>query len=560
MRKLSIFASTALVFAAVAPSQFTCPLGQPLTSPNQGNIGGGLYFNVTVTTTVTWNSIQYVASDGSTAGNSSLELYVGPSTWVGNVLVNPGPWKLVGQTVPVAIPGAADTPVVGVLQPAGANPGTITFGPGSYGVALRAIGHSWGYQNGVFNFPAPGGEFTVTTGGASNAFLTGPTFTPRSINGNIDYGVGGTPMPFAAAQSYGPGCYDLKQSFYELMGSTATNQDLSNTSFKLTLDAGNNRYAVTAGTTPVDTASVVSTPLVFPNDDADVLINLPGPPMLWPDTGGVIGTSPIDPVTGQPIAEVNANGYINFVPGTNNPPLASPTVANFLAGGPRFGNHIDLDPTIGGTVNFDFNGTEYLWTWQNVPTFFIGATSFNTMQIAYEVATGNIEMRYGAMDLQCGGTCPTLVGFTPGGGAMDPGSIDLNVSFPFSTDGIDNAPLTLTASGAPITGSTTTLTTSNPSVSPGIGICFFSVNQASPPIDLTFILGLPNCFANIASLDLGVVIDNIPINGMAVNFPIPSTPGVAGQSFYVQSIWLDGAANAGGIITSNGVRLLIGIF
>jgi hypothetical protein len=405
MRKFSFFASTALVFAAVAPSQFTCPLGQPLTSANQGNVGGGIYFNMTVTSTITWNSIQYVASDTTPIGNSSFELYVGPATWVGNVLANPGPWKLVGQSVPVAITATlVDTPVLGVLQPAGANPGTITFGPGNYGIALRAVGHSWGYQNGTFTFPAPGGEFSITAGGASNAFLTGPTFTPRTINGNIDYAVGGTPMPYAAAVAFGNGCYDFKQSFYEIMGNTATNQDLSNTSFRLTLDTGNNRYNVTAGAVPVNTAAVVSAPLVFGNDDADVQVTLGGAPMLWPDSTGTIATSPIDPITNMPICEVNANGYINFVPGSNNPPLANPTVANFLTGGARFGNHIDLDPITGGTVNFDFTGTEYLFTWQNVPLFAVLNTP-NTLQIAYDTATGDLELRYGTMSVACGGPC-----------------------------------------------------------------------------------------------------------------------------------------------------------
>jgi hypothetical protein len=145
MRNLAACAS-GLVFVAVATAQTTnVPLGQPLTSPNQGNVGGGIYFDLTVNTTVTFVNLNYVAADTSPTGNSSLEMYVGPSTWVGNVSANPGPWTLVATTAPVPVTNGVDTPCTGVLSPAGLNPGPITFGPGVYGIALRAIGHSWGY-------------------------------------------------------------------------------------------------------------------------------------------------------------------------------------------------------------------------------------------------------------------------------------------------------------------------------------------------------------------------------------------------------------------------------
>src|SRR5436189_6448947 len=113
MRNLGALALAGLVLTTLASAQ-TCNLGQPLTSANQGNVGGGVYFNLTVTNTVTFSSLTYVASDTSLAGNSSFNMFVGPSTWVGNVGANPGPWTLVAASTPVAIPGAVDTTVVGV--------------------------------------------------------------------------------------------------------------------------------------------------------------------------------------------------------------------------------------------------------------------------------------------------------------------------------------------------------------------------------------------------------------------------------------------------------------
>src|SRR5690606_2133663 len=162
---------------------------------------------------------------------------------------NPGPWILVATSTPVPVTPGIDTTCVGVLGPAGPNPGTVTFPPGSYGIALQAVGHSWGYQNGQFVFNAPGGEFSVTAGGASNAFLTLASFSPRTINGAITYTPGGTPMLFAQREPYGEGCYRNFRSFYELFPSSVF-MDLSNTSMYLAYDSANNRYLATAGTTP----------------------------------------------------------------------------------------------------------------------------------------------------------------------------------------------------------------------------------------------------------------------------------------------------------------------
>ncbi|MEO6595670.1 MAG: hypothetical protein ABIP94_13030, partial [Planctomycetota bacterium] len=88
MRILSTLAVAMFAAATLCPAQtINSPLGQPLTSPNQGNIGGGIYFNVTFNTTVTWVNLNYVAADQAAAGTSSLEMFVGPSQWQGNVAV-----------------------------------------------------------------------------------------------------------------------------------------------------------------------------------------------------------------------------------------------------------------------------------------------------------------------------------------------------------------------------------------------------------------------------------------------------------------------------------------
>lgn len=557
MRTLAALALSGLALASFATAQtINCPLS-PVVAANQGNPGGGIYFNMTVNTTVTIVNLNYAASAASAAGLSSLNLFVGPSTWVGNVSANPGPWTLVGSTTPVNQPGAVVTGITGVMNPAGANPGPVTFGPGTYGIVLQAVGHSWSYTNGAFTFNSPGGEFSVATGGASNAFLTLPTFSPRTIQGSIDYTVGGTPMPFARRTPYGDGCYRFYRSIYELFPSSVS-VDFNNTSMLWTLDSANNRWgAITAGTTPVDTA-IVTSPSLGHTDDSNIIINLAGgQPILFPNIGGIgVATTTVEMVS---------NGYLNLL-GTTAA-TSNPAVADWLTGSAvRMGNHYDMDPGVGGTTHYDYDALNqaHVFTWLNVPTFNI-AGSTNTFQIAC-FSTGNIEFRWGAMSQLGGGAWPTLVGFSPGATSLDPGTIDLSASLPAFTSGIDQAPLKLEAGTNPIMGSTVQLTTSNAS-SLNLGLCFVTLADLPPfsPVGLDLgIIGAPGCVANVdINQGVGNLISNLgpPFPGMTVPFVIPSgPPSIAGLSFYCQSVWLDALQNPAGLITSNALNLRVNVF
>jgi hypothetical protein len=556
MRNLA-FALSGLVLTTLASAQ-VCSLGQPLTSPNQGNPGGGLYFNLTINTTVTFNSVTYVASEVSATGSSSFNMFVGPATWVNNVGANPGPWTLIGATTPVPITTGVDTVCVGVLNPAGANPGTVTFGPGTYGVALQAVGHSWGYQNGAFTFNAPNNDFSVATGGASNAFLTLPTFSPRSINGSIAYTLGGTVMPFARRTPYGAGCYRFFRSIYELFPSSVF-VDFNNTSMLWTIDTTNNRWSlISAGTTAVNTAAVTS-PSLGHTDDSNLIINIlpSGQPILFPNIGGLgVATNTV---------EMCSNGYVNLL-GTAAA-LPNPTPVDWLTGAAvRIGNHHDMDPSVGGTTHYDYDvaNAAHLFTWLNVPDFGIAGSS-NTFQMAF-FANGNMEMRWGLMSMLGGGGWPTLVGFSPGGTSLDPGNIDLSASLPTFTSPIDQAPLRLDAATNPVLGTTVNLTTGNVT-GINLGVCFISLSDLpgfSPAgLDLG-IIGAPGCVANVdLNLSVGSIISNLgaPFPGLTVAFPIPAGPvSLVGQSFFCQSAWLDATQNAAGILTSNAVELKLGQF
>src|SRR5690606_8569921 len=65
MRNLSVVLSAVLGLAAASQAQIVLNLGQPLTSANQGNPGGAVYFNMVLTNTITWAEFQYVSSDAT---------------------------------------------------------------------------------------------------------------------------------------------------------------------------------------------------------------------------------------------------------------------------------------------------------------------------------------------------------------------------------------------------------------------------------------------------------------------------------------------------------------
>lgn len=549
MRNLALLASTVLCLAATSMAQTTLNLGQPLTSANQGNPNGGIYFNLTVTNTITWTELQYVSSDATptTAGTSAVNIYFGPASWQGNV-GSTSAWTLIGTTAPVPVTGGADETVTGVISGAGPNAGqTVTFAPGTYGIALEAVGHSWGYQNGFLSFSDA--NISVQTGGASNSFLTLPTFVPRSINGAITYNLGGTPIAVASQQTYGEGCYASYQSVYEVMPNTATNQDLGNTSLYFTLNqtGANPVWDVTSGTAAPLVAGAGAVNQTFADDNTSVVVPITVP-IQYPQNGATT-------VTGATV-EMSPDGYISL-DGTN--PGGNPVLADWLGGGARIGNHHDMDPVTGGGTcwveeDFAVLGAT-IFTWEDVPSR--GNAGTNTIQIICYFS-GDIEMRFGALNTTVGGGWPTIVGYTPGNGSLDPGTSDVS-NTPYSTGGVDSNPLALTVDANPVLGTTINLTTSDESTQPSVGATFVSTTPLpGAPLPLV-VLGAPGCFGHVGTLNVALTIDNIPVNGMSVAFPIPNNPALVGAQAAAQSIWLDTGANNFGFTSSNGVLLNFGV-
>jgi hypothetical protein len=146
---------------------------------NQGNPGGAIYFDLTVSSAVTIGGIQtnYIAGAGTPVG---VTVYTTPTTHVGNE-GNMAAWTQV----------AMDN---GAATAAGANMATaITFASplnlaaGSYGVALVASAgaqHTYTNGNGT-NQNFSNGVFSIVAGAATNFPFALPVFTPRVWNGAL---------------------------------------------------------------------------------------------------------------------------------------------------------------------------------------------------------------------------------------------------------------------------------------------------------------------------------------------------------------------------------------
>src|SRR5690606_25182766 len=92
MRISSLLAVAALASFGLAQS----PLQTLTGGTNQGNVGGGIYFDLQVHTTVTFTQWEFYTGLNTPAGTGTLDIFVGPTTYVGNV-TNPALWTHVAS-------------------------------------------------------------------------------------------------------------------------------------------------------------------------------------------------------------------------------------------------------------------------------------------------------------------------------------------------------------------------------------------------------------------------------------------------------------------------------
>jgi hypothetical protein len=220
-------------------------------------------------------------------------------------------------------------------------------------------------------------------------------------------------------------------------------------------------------------------------------------------------------------------------------------------------NWHDYNPTTVGSGQIKFEevaGIAYV-TWNGVWDF--GGTSAanaNTFQFQFDETTGAVHLVFQTMSVLGNGR---LVGYSPGGASLDPGSQDISVLLPASIvlRAADLSALAVSASARPVTGTGINVVTSNIPAGTVLGATVFGLAQINPGIDLTF-LGMPGCFQYTNPVSSVVFV----VGGVSANVPfnIPNVPAYVGIHVYAQSATFTSGYNAFGLLSSNGLDLGIG--
>jgi hypothetical protein len=334
---------------------------------------------------------------------------------------------------------------------------------------------------------------------------------------------------FALSEPYGAGCYERRASWYETFANGTF--DLSNSSLSLTFTG--NGYVVLPGNATWFTPT--SPNLGLTDDSVSAAQNL--------------GFSLVHPAGVTTDVYVSSNGFVWGGPSTANGCCAG-DVATLLATQPCWAaNWGDLNPGAGGSVHFDTDPVAqaaYV-TFVGVPEF--GTQNLNDFQIAF-FASGTVEYRYQNC-MQANRV--VLTGWSPGGGAVDPGSVDISASLPIQTEP-DARGLAHGASARPVLGTTINLQTTNVPAGALVGSTLAGLTEITAGVDLTS-LGMPGCF-RYTSIEASTIW--VPGGGSgSTGFSIPNQAALAGVAIKSQGVALVPGVNALGVLSSNGLRLTL---
>ncbi len=400
----------------------------------------------------------------------------------------------------------------------------------------------------------------------ANGALSPTSATPYMPNLSVGYSVGAG----AAYQTqYGVGCYDRKQAFYEsfltgasvdIAGGAINGLDMFNigTNYIVTTNAAPG-LAVAPGSSLGAVQINTQTPALTTGAWDDALANPITMPFAFP--------YPTNPV-GSNTLQISSNGIVYFQTATNTFGFYD-GYGGFLANRPGIAaGWTDFEPndlaTFGGgagNIWYDTDGATYCAvTWQNCRIWNEPTTS-NTVQLVLQ-AGGGVQIRYGGAMQST--NAPILVGFTPGNGAVDPGTGATPRRFPdFSVaasgggyvSGDGAAPAVISLANRPKVGAALQIDTNNIDATGLINITLISA-ASLPGIDLG-IVGMPGCGAYINLPELASSFGLVA--GGSASWPaLASIPAAfAGVDLYAQSIQLctgvPTSFNSANILSSNAV-------
>jgi hypothetical protein len=536
-----------LLAALTAASAFAQCFTVTSTSAG-GNSNDGTMFDIV---NISASAIAIGSFDQSfgVPGTSNMFVYTKAGTWSG-FDTTPGAWTLVGSN-PAVVHGAfpaidAVAVPVGVTIPQGATQ--------AFYITCDAPSPNVAYTNGVAQVGAviaSNGDLQVR-GGVGKAYPFGTTFglptAGRPWIGRVHYCPAGPGTVLSTNTALGAGCIRNYTSFYEYFPDPPTGFDLTNTSFTMTPSGGG--YSVTnAGAfLPVGSTSTPATIAV--GDDVEVTVQLTA-----------MGSFPTNngPVTSFTVC---SNGFVSA--GFGNGINWAPVVSEFLdAPVTCWRCWHDFSNVLGGSIKYEQSAFVSVITWDHVRNFGgTGPLDDSTWQLQF-YPTGVVVFAFATMSTATsaaiGAGAAYLVGYSPGGPSLDPGSIDITATLangPITVDDADASPLALDATSRPVTNTTWNLAVSNIPATGVFGVGIYGI--ADPAILNMSALGMPGCQLR-CTLDL---IDG-PwlVTGATKNygFAIPNSAAVLGFHLFTQAaVWLVPPQNAFGAITSGGIDGMIG--
>ena len=258
--------------------------------------------------------------------------------------------------------------------------------------------------------------------------------------------------------------------------------------------------------------------------------------------------------------DLSSNGYLWAASNANS--IYYPSVADFLQQDRRIAPFWrDLYVPGGGAVYWDTTPGFAMATWVGVPSY-PNTSPTNDVQVKL-FQNGDIEFSYGNLDpLNPYTSAVTIVGFTEGNNATDPGNVDLSAAVPGLTVGVAGAvPLGLDAAAGslPIIGGPFTMDVTTVPATATLGFMLLSFGQVPQGFDLSG-FGLPfGCSGYIVlagASTLGFAATP-PTGQLTLN--IPNNANLVGVEVFAQAAVLPVPGAPVPAIVSNGLVLAIGI-
>jgi hypothetical protein len=381
-----------------------------------------------------------------------------------------------------------------------------TFGPGGFDLAGRTL---------VFT-PAAGGGYTAAA-----------PECPRAVHEGFGVGCGGS----------------ARASFHATFGPAAAAGALAGGGY--TMRGSASGYTLEVLQSSFVPPSALATALALGDDgELQVPIGLPFPhpagvaTSLWIGANGTVGLGSL--------AGLQPNRW-------------TPNAAGLLAA-PASGWYLwhDFAPSLPGSgpVRCELRGGRFLVTWDGVRSY--GGLSTdppNAFQFQFDTANGDVH--FVCQSLGSRGVTDFVLGYSPAGPSLDPGPVDLGDGLPLALLA-DLPPLGLVVAPAPVLGALLVFATEHIPASAVLAMQVVGFGLFEPGLDLGA-FGAPGCLQSV-DLRWATLVPLLRPGSDVYAVVVPNVAALAGLAVGSQSLALAPGANALGVVTSNGVRSVLGVY